>query len=460
MALQYVGGKVVGQTGWTSGSRQVSLSGLTGGLASSPSAGDIVVVGFGINKTSSGAPNPSGFNNVATVYRAGASRGAALSVSYKVMGATPDANISISTGTGHADNAGIVMIHVWRGQDDATPLDVTRTTADGASLFVDPPAITPATSGAVVIAVGAGAPGGNVASSDYGSSDLAGFLSGRGADVWPAHGGLGSKAWTGGAVNPAAWTGVTDPGSSAWVAITLALRPKLPVAPGAGYIGASSTSPGVTPHSQVSAAGADHVHAASAPPTAAHSVVSPMSGWIGHLADEPASTASSALTAASSAHGLTATEPAISYWLSLYPSASMMAHFAGEPSISAHFDLSPSDAFIAHLLGVPIVTFGSSLAVAGAEHAQVASEPILTHILGVKPASSALAHQVVAPSVGARFILSVNSCALTVLSDVPWLVAHRADTFVNIGWLPQSRSTRGMWMDDTKALTAGWLDAA
>jgi hypothetical protein len=89
------------------------------------------------------------------------------------MGATPDTSITLTGGTLSADDAGAVVVQVWRGVDPTTPFDVTQTTATGTnSVLCDPPAITPVTPGAVIVSGGAGGHNANtIVTGVYGSSE-------------------------------------------------------------------------------------------------------------------------------------------------------------------------------------------------------------------------------------------------------------------------------------------------
>jgi hypothetical protein len=177
MALQYVGGKTASIVGSTATVTNVSLTDLTGGLASSPAEGDFVLVAYATHSTAdrSIGVTTSGYAEIAELY-ANDSRDVNLSVSWKIMGPTPDSAVDISA-TGATADPGAVAIHVWRGVDAATSLDVTSTTSTGLDSWVpNPPSITPVTSGAVVIAVGAGAGGsGTTVIGDLSSSELSNF---------------------------------------------------------------------------------------------------------------------------------------------------------------------------------------------------------------------------------------------------------------------------------------------
>lgn len=223
-AIQYVGGYVEGFAGQTT-NRTIALTSLTGGLASAPAAGDIVIVYFGTGSNTNQNLVVSGFTEVTELF-SGASEDTNLAVAYKFMGATPDTSFTLTGGTGSTNDAGAVAVQVWRGVSQVTPLDVTQTTATGInSVLCDPPAITPTTNGAIIVSGGAGAHD-EENPRTYSSSNLSAFISlGRG-DTHSVTIGLGYHIWTSGAFDPAQFTfSDTDSDVFSWAGVTLALRP-------------------------------------------------------------------------------------------------------------------------------------------------------------------------------------------------------------------------------------------
>ena len=99
---------------------------------------------------------PTGYTMIGSATGA-SGYGARLTVSYKVMGATPDTSVSIPrTGSSvYSQSFGWIVL---RGVDTSNPIDVTPTTLDQNSYnYITPPSITPVTDGALVIsAVGQG----------------------------------------------------------------------------------------------------------------------------------------------------------------------------------------------------------------------------------------------------------------------------------------------------------------
>lgn len=226
--IEYVGGRVLGRSG-TGDRFTVSLTSLSGGLASAPAAGDLVIIYFGAgSEADENLVVGDGYTEVVELY-SDDTFDTNLVVARKFMGVIPDTSIEITSGTKDNDNAGAIAIQVWRGVNTTTPLDVLQSTATGTnSVLCDPPSIFPVTSGAVIVSGGAG--GHNIANSDitYSSSDLTDFISVTGVDIFCCTIGLGYHVWSSGSFNPAAFTfsGADDIQFSS-AAVTLALRPEL-----------------------------------------------------------------------------------------------------------------------------------------------------------------------------------------------------------------------------------------
>lgn len=223
--LQYVGGYAVGIPGFTSGTTSVSLTSLTGGVASAPATGDIIVVGYGVATSSDqtlGFTDNGGtdYTYLCDLYQSDTYH-INLRTGYKICNG--DTNLLVGP-TSQDAHPGGVMVHVWRNPN-GTPIDVTTTTATGTnSTRADPPSITPVTEGAIIIACGAGSL--NVITAGYTTSDLSNFVSVIGDDTNDICVGMGSKVWTSGAFDPAVFGDSTTSASGSWAAATMALRPK------------------------------------------------------------------------------------------------------------------------------------------------------------------------------------------------------------------------------------------
>jgi hypothetical protein len=225
--VEYVGGYTQGFAGSTENITITFGGNLTGGLASSASAGDMVLIWFGVG--SSGAASgldlsASGNTQVALLF-SNDTQEATLLVAYKFMGATPDSTLVLIDGTTSTSYAGAITVQVWRNVEPTIPMDVTPVTATGInSVLANPPAITPATQGAVIVS---GAAGGHARGAQtYSSSNLTGFLSSGGDDSSDVTIGAGYNIWTSGSFDPSQFTfSGSDSTLYAWAAATLALRP-------------------------------------------------------------------------------------------------------------------------------------------------------------------------------------------------------------------------------------------
>ena len=216
----YVGRKTVGFAG-TSLAQNVTLTGLNGGIDTVPSAGDLVIVTYGIASAGGATPSitSSGYTSVASI-SSDSTYDTNQIVQYKIMGGTPDASIDFS-GTSSTANAGIVAIQVWRGVDPSTPMDVTATTATGTTGQPLPPAITPTTAGAMIAIFGIAA--GNTATTlTTGLSNSSAAIRTDTNSVAVAY---GSFAWLSGTYTPTRFGGNSTSATYSWAAVTLALRP-------------------------------------------------------------------------------------------------------------------------------------------------------------------------------------------------------------------------------------------
>lgn len=218
--IQYVGGYTEGFAG-SSSDITVSLTSLSGGLSSSPSAGDLVVVYFGVGTNFAQPLTVDGYTALAQV-ESGGTREAVLRVAYKFMGATPDTSITLINGTRGADFAGAVSIHVWKNVLGVTSSATAKATG---SVLCNPPLVTPSIEGSVILAGGAGVHLEGIAT--FSSSNLFNFLSSGGNDNFDVSIGLGSHQWESGSFDPAAF-GFSASNSSdyAWSALTLVLTPE------------------------------------------------------------------------------------------------------------------------------------------------------------------------------------------------------------------------------------------
>jgi hypothetical protein len=146
---------------------------------------------------------------------------------YIKQGATPDTSIAVG-GMSSAGGltCGAAIAEVWRGADTTTALDATGTPASGnGTNSGNPPAVTPSTSGAIVLTGGWGSQSNNPVPFE----PPAGMMGGISIklDGGSAEGGILSAfaVWTSGSYDPPAWTGGVGSGVEAWAAQTIALKP-------------------------------------------------------------------------------------------------------------------------------------------------------------------------------------------------------------------------------------------
>ena len=219
MAITYLGEVAVTHDG--------SVGGMTVSLTSlSLQQDDVVVVGFLLasNTDRSIGVNTAGYTEEAELF-ANDTYDANLSVSWKRMGSTPDSSVDVS-GPGSSTHPARIIARGYRGVDTTTAMDVARTTATGTNgLLVDPPSITPTTSGALIVAWGCGAANAAALSTAYSSSDLTDFTSGIVSNSYDLAYGVGHKSWTSGAFDAAAWTGTETATTDSRASVVLALRP-------------------------------------------------------------------------------------------------------------------------------------------------------------------------------------------------------------------------------------------
>jgi hypothetical protein len=229
VAIQYVGGTTGTGTG---ASYSVSLNGaLTGGLASSPAAGDLIVVYAGHGNTASSAPTCSGNTSGAyvaahTAIHSNDTWDTEFCTFYQFAGATPDTTLTIGR-TNTTTYGGATVVLVFR--------DVSSVTATSTSGFnggaVNPPSVTPTVAGSWVVAGGTGM---------LSATDTAGMTAISNLTAVRSAYGDGSTSdastiagyysgWTSGAFDPAAATGGNLANtSSSWAASTLVLAPLNP----------------------------------------------------------------------------------------------------------------------------------------------------------------------------------------------------------------------------------------
>lgn len=224
--IEYVGGYGATVTSSTSDQTITFGGNLTGGVASSASAGDIVLVWFATGSTADRNLVVSGYTEVTELY-ANSVTDTNLAIAYKFMGSTPDTTFVLTGGTLNTDDAGAVAVQVFRNVKSSQPLDVaTQTTVVNNSVIVNPPSITPITSGSWIVAGGAG--GHRAGNQNYFGSNLTSLVKASANlnnDVSVV---AGHHVWTSSVFDPTAFTlGVgIDSTDYSNASATVALKPK------------------------------------------------------------------------------------------------------------------------------------------------------------------------------------------------------------------------------------------
>jgi len=230
--ITYVGGRTQTSTGGT-GTITVSLTGLSGGLATSPAENDYVIVirawASPVFKTAT--TSSTGWTSFSSVWNGDAVNDINLDIYYKFMGVTPDTSIVLN-GNGAGSESSSIIVYVFRGVDLTTPLDVTSVSTNiGTTVLPNPAAITPITTNSIiVVAAGGSHRDGN---DNYTAGYLTNFLTvGVNATTNDSIAGIGYVTWTSGAYDPAIWTwSGTDLTSFASASRTIALRAALITVP-------------------------------------------------------------------------------------------------------------------------------------------------------------------------------------------------------------------------------------
>ena len=226
--LVFVGGKAATQNFGTS-PYDISLSGLSGGVGSSPQTDDIVVVycGFSGLGDQPAAISTSGYTELAELF-GNSGRDSNVSVNYKIMGATPDTVVSVPSSTQATAYGSGAVVHVWRGVSLSNPIDVTTQVATGVDYATaDPPSITPVTAGAIILAMYAGTADSSP-TAPTAPSGITKFVQAVSTAATSSFGiAIGAyEEWTSGTYDPPVWTGFEVGGTAdSWCAATVVLRP-------------------------------------------------------------------------------------------------------------------------------------------------------------------------------------------------------------------------------------------
>jgi hypothetical protein len=230
--IQYVGGTTIQQVGIVQNPVLKSYS-LTGGLASTPSAGDLLIYGACLGNGSNyafGNPGSNNFTLLSDQYVNESTGDTNLAVYYKFLEGGNDLTELYLSTTGNIDMASVYAIQVFRNVDP-TVFDTAHVEATGLNTAnANPPAIITVTPGAVVVAIGSH--GGDPSSSNFNNpGDLTNFITTDQSETNAGTSiGMGyNTVNVPDTFNPTGWGyGGGDSVFYGWAAVTLALRPAWP----------------------------------------------------------------------------------------------------------------------------------------------------------------------------------------------------------------------------------------
>ena len=202
---------------------------LTGGFASAPKDGDLIIhCAATCRDTAITLNTESGTWAELVNLTVTDTRGTALCIAYRILSGS-DTTASFTVDAIGSSYPSSCVTHVWRNIDQTTPFDVTTTTNSLTdTVLADPPSIIPTTSGAIILAVGAGAHqrGLNTYSQGALSNKVTRNRNSTQNDLCML---MGSREWTSGAYDPAAFAfNSLDDSSYSCIAATMALRPANP----------------------------------------------------------------------------------------------------------------------------------------------------------------------------------------------------------------------------------------
>lgn len=229
--IQYVGGYQLDATTLSNSSDYTfSLAGvLTGGIASSPVAGDYCVIFYSQSGTADRSNRAiynavGAFTQLATQY-ANDTNDTSVTLAAKFLESPINYDVTIGNASSSA-NGIVASVHVLRGVNVTTPLDVAVVVNSTINTGQpDPSSITPITTGAKILVFGAAAFGASL-SAPFTSSDFDIFGSVGISAAGRSHAsGFGYKSWTSGAFNAAQFGGGEVSLADSAIAISMAVRP-------------------------------------------------------------------------------------------------------------------------------------------------------------------------------------------------------------------------------------------
>jgi len=230
MAIQFVGGVQVNSTG--TANYTVSLTSLTGGIASQPILNDLVVICHGWKSTTNDDPAIASFSayvtEVADLYSNG-TNDANMSLSYFFVDSDTSSTSFFVNTNGSTTGTKSTSVAVFRGVLRPSPLDATTTTATGSGNGnPNPPAITPVTTGAWLVCAGLVATGGSLAgsfTSPPSTFTMAATGGTAGTDISFSGIAYKSNPTIGSSNDPGAFTGSVGGANATWCVATMALIP-------------------------------------------------------------------------------------------------------------------------------------------------------------------------------------------------------------------------------------------
>jgi len=211
----------------SSNSTTLSLTGLSGGIGTSPQAGDIVIGVRGFKSATDQTIDCTtlGYVEIAELY-ANSNNDAQLGVYYTVL-SSAETDVTFTNATA---GTGFVGAYVWRGVNQSTPLDVTPTTITGNTSRPNCPSITTVTNNCIIVAIGigVGSLGTNTLNSvltvPSGMTNFTAIQTGVGTDNDIIGGFASFLQTTAGAYDPATFGGGNVSTLNSFCGVTIALR--------------------------------------------------------------------------------------------------------------------------------------------------------------------------------------------------------------------------------------------
>lgn len=200
--------------------------------------GDLMIVAFLGSDTNSDyglAATTAGWTELSDVYANSTSSDVQGALYYKIMGATPDTALVVTSSGTEGSNTVQWGYQIWRGVNQTTPFDVTYSDAsyqviNTAGSLPDPAPITPVTTNAAISVIAMAAHQIAGTSSAFTNTSLTGLANGTAGSSFNTTLGMGYyTGWVSGEFNPTAFTGITTASNQSSVAFTLAIRPTLSI---------------------------------------------------------------------------------------------------------------------------------------------------------------------------------------------------------------------------------------